>query len=463
VNASDALPRRIHCVGLGGGGLGPLAGLLAACGHEVSGSDASPTFAPEALLARGIAARSGHDARHVGRAELLVRSAAVPDDNPEVVEARRRALPVLKYSEVLGRVMASRRGVAVAGTHGKTTTTALVAHLLRAAGRRPSWIVGGRPLSLPDAAGWSTGEHFVAEACEYDLSFLQLDYEVALVNSVAADHLDCFGDEHGVHAAFRRFVARLPAGGVLVLGRDVPAGLDWSLADGVRVWRAGHDLRLVDTCEDSDGFRGGLAGPAGCATFRLTLPGRHNLDNLLAALLTVKACGLAVEDAAAHVESFRGVGRRLQDLGESAASRASGVARGVRIVDDFAHHPDALRAAAQSLRARWPGRRVVGVFQPHQVSRTADFLDAFAEELRAFDEALLCDIFLARDREPQRAEELIEALAARTGTTARRVGPARACDAAVATRLRPGDVCVVMGAGDVDGLAARLAGASAGS
>jgi len=461
MRAAEPLPRRIHCVGLGGGGLGPLAGLLVARGHEVSGCDGAPTFVPGPLRARGIAACAGHDARHVGATELLVRSAAVPDDHPEVAEARRRALPVLKYAEALGRVMASRRGVAVAGTHGKTTTTALIAHLLRAAGRRPGWIVGGRPLSLPDAAGWDEGAHFVAEACEYDLSFLQLDYEVALVNSVAPDHLDCFGDERGVQAAFRRFAARVPAGGTLVLGPDVPAALDWPLPAGARLWRAGGDLALAGVREDAAGFAGQVAGPAGRAEFRLTLPGRHNLDNLLAALLAVKACGVPVEEAAAHVESFRGVGRRLQDLGESDGSVA-GVPAGVRIVDDFAHHPDALRAAARAVRGRWPGRRVVGVFQPHQVSRTADFLDGFVDELAHFDETLLCDIFVARDREPQRAEELVSALAARAGARTRRVGPARACDAAVAARLRPGDVCVVMGAGDVDGLAARLAGASAG-
>jgi UDP-N-acetylmuramate--alanine ligase len=188
--------------------------------------------------------------------------------------------------------------------------------------------------------------------------------------------------------------------------------------------------------------------------------GRHNLDNLLAALLAVKACGVSVEEAAPLAAGFRGVARRLQDLGETGAHRAPGVPRGVRIVDDFAHHPDALRAAERAVRARWGGRRVVAVFQPHQVSRTADFLDAFATALRCFDSALLCDIFIARDREPQRAEELIEALALRTGRDARRVGPARECAAAVAARLAAGDVCVVMGAGDVDGLAGRLAGES---
>jgi UDP-N-acetylmuramate--alanine ligase len=462
VKPADGLPQRIHCVGIGGGGLSALAALLAERGHVVSGSDAAPGFCPEPLRARGIDAHCGHAAPHVGPAELLVRSAAVPDDNPEVAEARRRELPVLKYAEALGRLMAARRGIAVAGTHGKTTTTALLAHLLRASGRDPGWIVGGVPLSLPASAGWGQGEHFVAEACEYDLSFLQLEYEVALVNSVAPDHLDCFGDERGVRAAFERFAARIPPRGTLVLGADVPERPAFPVAPGVRIWRVGRELRLAEAREDGQGFAGRVDGPVGSGAFRLTLLGRHNVDHLLAALLAAAACGVPVEESVEHAASFRGVGRRLQDLGESGAARARGLARDVRIVDDFAHHPDALRAAASALRARWPGRRVVAVFQPHQVSRTADFLSGFADALRCFDETLLCDIFVARDREPQRAEELIEALAAQTGRGVTRVGPARSCDAAVAARLRERDVCVVMGAGDVDGLAARLAGASAG-
>jgi UDP-N-acetylmuramate--alanine ligase len=364
------------------------------------------------------------------------------------------------YAEALGRLMTARQGVAVAGTLGKTTTTALVAHLLRAAGRDPGWIVGGTPLSLPFAAGWGAGAHFVAEACEYDLSFLQLPFRVALVNSVAPDHLDCFGDAAGVREAFLRFAAQLPADGTLVLGADVPARLAWQLPEGARTLRAGHDLFLAEVQETAEGFRGAVDGPAGRAPFRLPMLGRHNLENLLAALLAVKACGVPVEEAAPLAAGFRGVARRLQDLGETGTQRAAGVPRGVRIVDDFAHHPDALRAAAQAVRARWGGRRVVAVFQPHQVSRTADFLESFATALRCFDATLLCDIFIARDREPQRAEELIEALALRTGRDARRVGPARECDAAVAQRLAAGDVCVVMGAGDVDGLAGRLAGAN---
>ncbi len=392
-----------------------------------------------------------------------MRSAAVPDDDPEIAEARRRELPVLKYAEALGRLMSARRGVAVAGTHGKTTTTALIAHLLRGAGRDPAWIVGGTPLSLPDAAGWGSGAHFVAEACEYDRSFLHLSYEVALVNSVAPDHLDCFGDADGVREAFRRFAARLPEGGTLVLGTDVPASFDWPLPAGVRIARAGVDLFLAEVRQTAEGLSGAVDGLAGRGEFRLPLLGRHDLDNLLAALLAVKACGVPVEDALPHAATFRGVARRLQDLHESGAHRAAGVPRGVRIVDDFAHHPDALRAAERAARARWPGRRLVAVFQPHQVSRTADFLDEFASALSCFDSTLLCDIFVARDREPQRAEELIEALAARTGSGAQRVGPARECAAAVSERLRPGDVCLVMGAGDIDGLAGRLAGASAGS
>jgi len=457
--SGPALPRQIHCVGVGGGGLSALAGLLVRRGHVVTGSDGAPGFRPGALAGQGVTAFAGHDARHVAAAQLVVRSAAVPEDNPEVEEARRRDVPVLKYAEALGRLMSDRVGVAVAGTHGKTTTTALVAHLLRGAGRDPGWILGGNPLSLPDPAAWGGGAHFVAEACEYDLSFLQLQYRVALVNSVAPDHLDCFGDARGVREAFARFAARLPAGGALVLGSDVPASLEWPVPPGVAVLRAGQDLFLAEFREDAGGFHAAVDGRLGGGSFDMTLLGRHNLDNLLAALLVVKSCGVAVEDALPHVSSFRGVARRLQDLGESGPRRATGVPRDVRIVDDFAHHPDALRAAASAVRSRWPARRVVGVFQPHQVSRTADFLDGFATALRCFDEVLLCDIFVARDREPQRAEELVGALAARTGRGAYRVGPARACDAAVAARLRAGDVCLVMGAGDVDGLAGRLAGA----
>jgi UDP-N-acetylmuramate--alanine ligase len=460
--AKGALPRRIHCVGVGGGGLGPLARMLAAAGHAVSGSDSAPDFEPEALAAVGIRAARGHAEDHVGGAELVIRSAAVPEDNPELRLARERDLPVLKYSEALGRLMAARRGVAIAGTHGKTTTTALLAHLLRCAGRDPSWLVGGLPLGLPSAAHWGTGDAMVVEACEYDHSFLNLSYEIGAVTGVVADHLDCFGDEAGVRAAFAGFAERVPPGGTLVLGDGIPGDLSLPVSPGARCWHVHDHLHFDSLREDDSGWAGMIEGGAwGRGEFRLPMLGRHNLDNLRVALLCVLALDVPLWFALPHIASFGGVGRRLEDLGETDGSVAS-VPAGVRVIDDFAHHPDAILAAAQAVRTRFPERRLVAVFQPHQVSRTEDFLGGLAAALGAFDETVLCDIFVSRDRHPERAGPMAEALAGAAGAGVIRVGPAQAADGAVAARLRPGDVCVVMGAGDIDGLAARLVGATAG-
>jgi UDP-N-acetylmuramate--alanine ligase len=450
-------------VGIGGGGLSALAGLLADRGHEVSGSDSSDAFAVEELTRRGIDVRRGHDAEHVGSAELLIRSAAVPDSNPEVEAARANDVPVIKYSEALGRLMAGRRGVAVAGTHGKTTTTAMVAHLLRACGTDPSWILGGRPLSLPAAAGWGQGRAVVAEACEYDLSFLNLQYEIALVTGVAPDHLDCFGTPEAVRAAFCRFAERLPPGGTLVLGADVPGDLPLTLHPEVRVWHVQDHLHLDRVQEDDSGFRGWVEGGAwGRGEFRLRLLGRHNLDNLRVALLSVLALDLPLWFVLPHVESFAGVARRLQDLGEISLPGRSEQPT-VRLIDDFAHHPDALRAAAGALRSRFPRRRLVGIFQPHQVSRTEDFLDGFVDSLGEFDALGLCDIFIARDTHPERAEAVCATLGERLGESCLRLGPAPEVDQSVLELLRPGDVCAMMGAGDIDGLAERLARTPAGT
>ncbi len=456
VVASTGLPRTVHLVGLAGGGLAPLARLLGAEGHRLSGSDTSLGFDPAAWRARGVAAHRGHDAEHLADADLVVRSAAVPEGNPELRAARARGVPVLKYSEALGRLMASRTGVAIAGTHGKTTTTALVAHLLERSGSCPGWIVGGQPLGLADAA-WGPGP-FVAEACEYDRSFLNLSHDVGVVLGVSADHLDCFGDAAAVVAAFQDFTAATAPGGVIVRGEGVPADVGLPVPEGCEVLVVGRDLELVEIREDADGFTGLVAVPGETPRpFRFGLVGRHNLGNLAAALLAVRAAGVPLERAVAHVAGFAGVARRLQDLGECALP-GGGTAR---VIDDFAHHPEALAAAEQGLRPRFGGRRLVAVFQPHQVSRTADFLPRFAESLSAFDRVLLCDIFVARDVHPERAPQLLAELASALGPRARVVGPARDALAAVAEELRPRDVCVVMGAGDIDGLAGRLAGATA--
>ena len=454
------LPERIHCVGVGGGGLAPLACLLAARGHRLSGSD-RVAARPE-LQAAGVVVSQGHAEQHLGDAQLVIRSAAVGDDNPEVVAARRLGLPVLKYSEALGRLMRGRRGVALAGTHGKTTCTALLAWLLDEAGARPSWIVGGTPVG---ARAWGSGasDLLLVEACEYDRSFLNLDYELAVVTGVSPDHLDCFGDASGVEAAFRDFATRVPPHGQLVLGPDVHRGFATTLGfvrSTPQVCWVDDALPLAELHEDEAGYHGVLVADGERVAFDLPVMGRHNVDHLRTALVVARGLGLGLdfESLLQAAAGFRGVRRRLEDLGLSSVLHGGPPGLGVRVVDDFAHHPEALHAAAAALRSRFPGRRVVGVFQPHQVSRTEDFLPDFVAALSDFDRVALCDIFVARDTHPERADELCERLSVQAGDHVARVGPAPRADGAVADMLRPGDVCVVMGAGDVEGLAPRLVG-----
>jgi len=406
------------------------------------------------LAAAGVVVGRGSAPERMRDASLLIRSAAVPTDDPEVLDAQRRGVPVLKYSEALGRLMRQKRGLAVAGTHGKTSVTALLAYVLAAAGRDPSWIVGGRPVGM---GAWGAGSSnlLCVEACEYDHSFLNLSYEIALITGISSDHLDCFGDRAGVERAFSRFASSVHAEGCLVLGPDVPE--TWNVP-GVSVKRVDTLLPIRSLEEDSHGYSGILGSAEGDHPFRLRLLGRHNVDHMRTALVAAGAVGVPLGEMLPAVEAFQGVERRLEDLGECRAFGVDEKNQGVRIVDDFAHHPEALEAAARALRARFSGRRIVAVFQPHQVSRTSDFLADFAAALRGFDEVALCDIFVARDAHPEKAEGLCRELVSLSEGRVKQIGPAAGADDVVAALLRPGDVCVIMGAGDVDGLAQRLAG-----
>jgi UDP-N-acetylmuramate--alanine ligase len=440
--------------------LSALASLLASCGHAVSGSDRNPPGEAlvESLLAAGVSLEPGHAAEHIEGVELLIRSAAVPDSNPEVEAAQRAGVPVLKYSEALGRLMSTRRGLAVAGTHGKTSTTAMAAHLLRAAGADPAWIVGGQPLGMPPF-GWGSDGPMIVEACEYDCSFLNLSYDVALVTGVAVDHLDCFGDFDGVLAAFRRFCAGVSAGGQLVLGPGVAELLEPQLPSGATLIQVDEVLPLRSAHPEAGGWRASLgrAGDAVEHSVWLPLLGRHDLDNMRCALVAAHCSGVPMDELLPHVASFAGVGRRLQALGTAPLPGAGRVT----VVDDFAHHPDALAAALAAARSHFADRRVVAVFQPHQVSRTEDLFDGFTRALRGFDVVALCDIFVTRDAHPERAQELCSRLARESGPHVVRVGPAAAAMDRLHALLRPDDLCLVMGAGDVDGLAERLVGAAA--
>ncbi len=451
--SAEGLPQRVHCVGVAGGGLSALAGLLASRGHDVSGSDAHG--APADLVRAGVRLHRGHKAEHLGLAQLVIRSAAVPDSNVEVVAARGTDVPVLKYSEALGRLMSTRRGLAVAGTHGKTSTTAMAAHLLQSVGAGPAWIIGGQPQNMAPYA-WGASGPMIVEACEYDCSFLNLSYDVALITGMAVDHLDCFGDWAGVLSAFSRFCAGLRPGGQLVLGPGVAAQLGSEVGRDIHVLNVDDVLPLRSAEPGQGGWRITM-GHEGEHGLHLPLLGRHDVDNLRCALVAASCYDVELADLLAGVVSFAGVGRRLQELGD--VSLAGGGQ--ARVIDDFAHHPDALAAALEAAHAHHPERRVVAVFQPHQVCRTEDMFEQFADVLQGFDHVALCDIFVARDAHPERAESVCAALAEAVGPGVTRVGPARSADENVLGLLRPTDLCLVMGAGDVDGLAQRIVGASA--
>jgi UDP-N-acetylmuramate--alanine ligase len=456
-------PRTIHFVGAGGAGMSGLVRLALAAGHKVTGSDRADSATLADLRALGADVWAGHDASRLGTSaggspDLVVASTAIRADNPELAGARELGLPVLRRIELLAALMRGRTGIAVAGTHGKTTTTAMVTLMLRAAGLDPSYAIGGDVLGGVNAAA-GTGPHFVAEADESDGSFLELDPAIAVVTNVEADHLDHWGDLPAVQAAFHAFAGRLPAGGTLVLCADDPGAA--ALAGAVR---PGCLVRTYSTVEGvaADLVATGLvaggagstftvatrAGPLG--TVELPQPGRHNVANALAATGAAMAAG-APFDAVQHaLAGWTGVARRFQ---------ARGQAGGVTLVDDYAHHPTELAATLAAARLGAWGR-VVAVFQPHLYSRTAAFADDFGRALALADVAVVTDVYAAReDPRPGVTGELVAAAARHRGSDQLEVvyqGDRAALAATVAGLARPGDLVLSLGAGDVTTLADEL-------
>jgi UDP-N-acetylmuramate--alanine ligase len=447
-------PRAVHLVGVGGAGMSGLARLLLAAGHRVTGSDRSESATLEALRALGAEVWAGHDGARLGRPDLVVASTAIRPTNPELVAARTLGIPVLGRARLLALLMAGKVGIAVAGTHGKTTTTGMVVAILEAAGLDPSFAVGGdfKASGINAAAG--TGPHFVAEADESDGSFLELDPAVALVTNVEADHLDHWGDLASVQAAFRAFVGRLPTEGTAVLCADDQGALELAEAAPCRVLTYG----LTDAAE----VRGsGLALGAWDARFLVTagderlgevglaVPGRHNVVNALGAIAAAMAAGAPFEAAQAALPGFTGAARRFHLRAEVA---------GVTVVDDYAHNPPKVAATLAAARLG-PWKRVVAVFQPHLYSRTRLFAAEFGRALAAADLVVVTDVYAAReDPEPGVDGALVAASARRARPDLDCVyEPDRAALAArVAVLVQPGDLVLTLGAGDITSLADEL-------
>jgi UDP-N-acetylmuramate--alanine ligase len=440
---------RVHFVGIGGAGMSGIARILLARGLPVTGSDASDSRQVAALRAFGAVCHVGHAAENVGDADTVVVSTAIRESNPEVREARRRGLRLLPRAAALASVMVGRRGVAVAGTHGKTTTTSMLTVALQACGADPSFAIGGNLTESGMNAHDGTGEVFVAEADESDGSFLVLTPEIAIVTNVEADHLDNYGTPQRYAAAFDAFADRIVAGGTLVACADDPGSralAERRLAAGGEVVTYGEspdaDVRIADLALTGRRTAFGLVAdgtPVG--EVALQVPGRHNALDATAAYAAARRLGQPHARIVAGLQGFAGTRRRFE---------ARGVANGVRVVDDYAHHPTELRAALAAAREVVGAGRVVVVFQPHLFSRTRVFADEFGAALGAADHVIVMDVYPAReDPVPGVTGALVaDAVALPPGRVEFEPSwsavPARAVAA-----TEPGDLLLTVGAGDV--------------
>ena len=451
---------RIHFVGIGGAGMSGIAEILLQPGFdlEISGCDLQAS-AVTRRLAEELGARIevGHSPDHLEGVELLVTSSAVAEDNAEVREARRRGITVVRRAEMLGELMRLKYGIAVAGTHGKTTTTSLIGTMLTDAGLDPTVIVGGRLRLQGTGARLGRSQYLVAEADEFDRSFLRLTPVVAVVTTIDADHLDTYRDLDDIRDAFVQFASRVPFFGRVVVGLDDPnvQRILPRLADR-RIVTYGFspqaDLSAVDLEPHTGGTRFGVRhlqrGLLG--RVELPIPGRHNVANALAAVGVGLALRLPFEVVARGLAKFEGVDRRFEQVGSW---------RGATVVDDYAHHPTEVAATLEAARQTFPKARLHVVFQPHLFSRTRDQAEAFGRALLAADRAVVTDVYASRESPlPGVTGELVTRAAATSGH--RSVHYCRDwqdAPALLAAEVEPGDVVLTLGAGDIYKLARRLA------
>ena len=460
---------RVHFTGIGGAGMSGIARIMIARGVAVSGSDSAGSDLLNSLAAQGATVHVGHAALNVDGADTVVVSTAIRADNPELAEAHRRGLRVLHRAAALASVMLGRRGIAVAGTHGKSTTTGMITTILRHCGADPGYVIGGILDETGLGAEDGTGAIFVAEADESDGSFLMLAPEVAVVTSVEADHLDNYAGLAEIEAAFSEFTRQITPGGLLVACADDPGAAALAAATAergrarsagagqaergvrVRTYGAAPGADYQVTGVRSAGMRVSFAvtsGPRAApgapprAQLEVAVPGRHNALNGTAAYATALELGLSSGLAAAGLAGYQGVHRRMQPKGEAA---------GVLVLDSYAHHPTELAADLSAAREIRPGGRVIAVFQPHLFSRTRIFAGQFGAALGLADEAFVLDVYAAREDPEPGVTGLIVAKAV-PGGRARFVPDRADVPAAVAAAAGPGDLVLTMGAGDVTAL-----------
>lgn len=450
--------RRLHFVGIGGAGMSGLALIAKELGAQVTGSDRADSSYGERLREHGIRPAIGHDAANLPDGAEVVVSTAIPESNPELAAARAAGAPVLHRGELLGELTRLKRSIAIAGTHGKTTTCGMAAHVLRECGREPAFAIGGELRTAGTNAAWGAGDWIVAEADESDRSFLELARDVAVVTNVELDHHATYRSLADLRATFEQFTApaslRVLGDGVELAGEgdELHYGIeaDDPHAGDRRLDRRPGDLRAEAVELRPLGSRFTVEG----VTVELNVPGRHNVLNALAALAACRAAGVALDEAAPALAGFRGTGRRFEERGRTAS--------GARVFDDYAHHPTEVRATLEAARTLEAGR-VVACFQPHLYSRTSELAPEFGRALALADVVVVVDVYPARER----AEDFPGVSGLLVAEATADAAPGRpvwwlpsmvAAERMLRDRLRAGDVLLTLGAGDVDRLADRLTG-----
>ena len=448
----------VHFIGIGGSGLSAIARLLLESGYTVSGSDRALTSFAEDVRKAGATVYVGHHPRNLTGVDWVVRSSAVTDENPEVEAAKRAGIPVYKRADFLGRLMQDKTGIAIAGTHGKTTTTAMTAWVLSKLDRDPSFIVGGVVNNLGVNAHAGNGKTFVIEADEYDHMFLGLKPQVAVVTSIEHDHPDCFPTLASMYQAFEEFVDLLPEEGTLIVcaedpgaaaliphvrkeGRNVISyGVQGDMTINTPLWVQARDVKPNQ--------RGGFdftatsnlgSKTSGTVKVSLQVPGQHNVRNALAVLAVIGVLGLSRKKAAQALAEFNGTNRRFELRGE---------VNGIQVFDDYAHHPTEIRATLAGARARFPKARIWAVWQPHTYSRTRTLFLEFARAFKDADQVIVTEVYAAR--EPKEEFTSAEVVSAMPHLSARYIKTLPEVTEHLLQNLQPGDVVLVLSAGDAD-------------
>ncbi len=457
---NDWSAKTVHMIGVGGAGMSGAARMLLDLGANITGSDRTPFEGMGSLVRSGAQISIGHSGAWLGpRTDAVVVSAAIPESNPELVEARSLGLRVIKYAELLGLLMVPRVGIGIAGTHGKSTTSALTAYLFREAGLDPSYVIGARSDQLAGNCALGSGRHFIVESCEFDRSFLQLAPDLAVILNIEADHLDCYRDLEDIVNAFKAFARRIPAGGYLVYDvGDVNAmeAASSAICDvetfGINI---DADWRAVNVVIERDRFLFDvLYHDSEIMKAELTLACEHNIGNAIAAIALAYRAGAKPQALSAALPKFEGIQRRMT---------LRGLSDDMTLIDDYAHHPTEVRATLSATRQRYKPDRLLVVFQPHQFARTWNFMDDFANAFDGADEVIVPDIYGARGGDHQNQQNGAKELANRIsqhGIAARYVPDLADVADEVAKRATKGDVILTMGAGDVwkltDALVQRL-------